>query len=79
MFTYQELGPVLDKLAATVLPEDFPNTKQSDSKPKVILCLLDTLRTYMNTQMQSYKSYISPGTMGLLVTFPSICFKKCHK
>ncbi|XP_046723003.1 calpastatin isoform X12 [Silurus meridionalis] len=30
----KESGPVLDKLAATLLPEDFPHTKPSDSKPK---------------------------------------------
>ncbi|XP_060791449.1 calpastatin isoform X4 [Neoarius graeffei] len=30
----KELGPVLDKLAAKVIPEDFPSTKQSDRKPK---------------------------------------------
>ncbi|GAA6106548.1 calpastatin isoform X1, partial [Tachysurus ichikawai] len=27
-------GPVMDQLAATLLPADFPSTKQSDSKPK---------------------------------------------
>ncbi|XP_017348094.2 calpastatin isoform X4 [Ictalurus punctatus] len=30
----QESGPVLDKLAGTLLPADFPDTKQRDSKPK---------------------------------------------
>ncbi|MCJ8741169.1 hypothetical protein PDJAM_G00067660 [Pangasius djambal] len=30
----KESGPVLDKLAATLLPGDFPDTKPSDSKPK---------------------------------------------
>ncbi|KAK3555661.1 hypothetical protein QTP86_025739 [Hemibagrus guttatus] len=28
-------GPVMDQLAASLLPEGFPSTKQSDSKPKV--------------------------------------------
>ncbi|XP_060746659.1 calpastatin isoform X3 [Tachysurus vachellii] len=27
-------GPVMDQLASTLLPADFPSTKQSDSKPK---------------------------------------------
>ncbi|XP_047661387.1 calpastatin isoform X18 [Tachysurus fulvidraco] len=27
-------GPVMDQLAASLLPADFPSTKQSDSKPK---------------------------------------------
>ncbi|KAF4077100.1 hypothetical protein AMELA_G00204280 [Ameiurus melas] len=30
----QQSGPVLDKLAATLLPGDFPDPKQRDSKPK---------------------------------------------
>lgn len=52
----QESGPVLDKLAGTLLPADFPDTKQRDSKPKVTLCLLDTLCTCTSTQMRNYKS-----------------------
>lgn len=39
MFDYQGSGPVMDQLAASLLPEGFPTKKQSDSKPKVILCL----------------------------------------
>lgn len=48
MFAYQVSGPVMDKLAGTLLPEDFPDPKKSDSKPKVIRRSFDTLCSYMN-------------------------------
>lgn len=64
MFVQQESGPVMDQLAASLLPEDFPSTKPSDTKPKVTACLLDTLLTYMNTQERVYQSYTHSQTMG---------------
>lgn len=72
--SYQESGPVLDKLAATLLPDDFPDMKQSDSKPKVIgekkreKKPYTLLYIHMNAQIKRQNSQTNSGVMGLLLT-----------